>query len=628
MLALVLATSAGCGGGGGGGAGGGGGGGGGVTPVTSGSGTWTVMFYLTDNNSLHGNVPFFFDQVQAVGATAAVNVVWESDSTDPIVDSSPGFKRLHFSGTTPLVEQESAHVDMVTGGTELEAFVRWAKQNYPATHYALVINDHGGEIQGFGADDAVGTGLLCTYPSIKAAFATFPTTLGQPLDIVVWDACLMAGVELDQIESGNCNFRIGSEETSFAEQYRHDQWLAALETAPTSAPSTVVSSIFTTTVTEMSSPQPGAPGGYLAQSTISAVDLTRVGAVVTAMDGLGKALVTRLGQPGGFAEISALRAKAVTFGTSELSPQPGNPGFFADIGNFCALASTDPVLQSACASVQTALQQAVLSNQVGSPQYSGAAGVSVYFPANATVNAGFPQFGQAFAATTFAQTSWGTFLQEYLALSGAAPSSPTNVSASSGAASPASPVTVSFDIADANLVDTALVIEETVNGGFLFLGEFDQPNAITPGSYQTQWAANLLSISDGTHVDVAPIAPLRPGSQQGLSLLSVQWTPVTGGGPVNAALILDSSLRVLGVLSGAGSAEVQLHVGDQFKVIFTVFKTGGGTSTLLSTITLTPGPSGLTVGSFNAASGNYAVGIACTNTFGLTNAGSVLVTVP
>ena len=336
-----------------------------------------------------------------------------------------------------------------------------------------------------------------------------------------------------------------------------------------------------------------------------------------------------LGQSGGFAEISAFRAKTVTFGSGELPP-PGMPGFFVDIGNFCSLAASDASLGTACAGVQSALQQSVLANQAGSPQYTGAQGISVFFPANNTVSTGFPQFQQAFSATDFAQTSWGAFVQQYLAVSGATPTGPTITSGSSGTASPGSPLTISFDVTDTNIASTTLIIEQALPSGTgaLFLGEFDCPNDTAAGSYQVSWAATLYNLSDGTNTDIAPVIPLSAGDPQGLSLIAVQWTPAAGGGPVPASPLVNGNQSVLGILESGGTAEVQPQVGDQFQVVYLVFSSSGSATTQLSTTTLTVGSSGLTVGTFNAASGTYGVGITCTNTSGLQNTATLTVTVP
>lgn len=75
----------------------------------------------------------------------------------------------------------------------LTGFVQWAKTNYPAAHYALVIRDHGDGLGGMQEDDLSQDHL--TIPELDQSLASITSDGASPLDLVFMDACLMGMLE-------------------------------------------------------------------------------------------------------------------------------------------------------------------------------------------------------------------------------------------------------------------------------------------------------------------------------------------------------------------------------------------------------------------------------------------------
>ncbi|MEK8021746.1 MAG: clostripain-related cysteine peptidase, partial [Candidatus Parabeggiatoa sp.] len=95
----------------------------------------------------------------------------------------------------------------------LSEFVIWAKTAFPAQHYALILWNHGGGTQGFGQDSSsAGNKKIMSFTELHQAYQSIREQIDNPLDIVVYDACLMASIEVAQITATVANAMAGSAE--------------------------------------------------------------------------------------------------------------------------------------------------------------------------------------------------------------------------------------------------------------------------------------------------------------------------------------------------------------------------------------------------------------------------------
>jgi hypothetical protein len=90
----------------------------------------------------------------------------------------------------------------------LSEFVPWAITQFPANHYALILWDHGSGAISYGLDTSEG-GLAAnsntpdqmTLTELHQAFQTIRSQIAKPLDIVSYDACRMATIEVAEVTS-------------------------------------------------------------------------------------------------------------------------------------------------------------------------------------------------------------------------------------------------------------------------------------------------------------------------------------------------------------------------------------------------------------------------------------------
>jgi uncharacterized protein (TIGR03437 family) len=180
---------------------------------------WTLMLYFNGDNSLEVDM---YRQVQAIeqagGSDANVNLVLMFDGKRFVTGTYRGLIRANGDPTKLLLQRvlgESTQIgerDMADP-VQLSLFIAWAKANYPADHYALFLGAHGDGWKSWGPDETSNG----THGPDYLYMGELRTALtGQHFDLIGFDACMMAAIEVaDQVRDFT-DYLVGSEEVSFS----------------------------------------------------------------------------------------------------------------------------------------------------------------------------------------------------------------------------------------------------------------------------------------------------------------------------------------------------------------------------------------------------------------------------
>ena len=195
---------------------------------------WTVMVYISGDNNLEKYVVNDLeDELGAIGSTAQVQVV-------ALADRGPGFdtRRGDWTSTklfhvTQGMRANAAHAvadwgerDMGNART-LTRFVRWTKANYPADHYAMYFWGHGWSWHpGWVLEDDTDRGTL----DLDEVERVLPA-LGY-FDVVGYDGCNMASIEVMDLWRGHAGAVTGSQEWVGWEGLEYDVILGDLQADP------------------------------------------------------------------------------------------------------------------------------------------------------------------------------------------------------------------------------------------------------------------------------------------------------------------------------------------------------------------------------------------------------------
>jgi hypothetical protein len=187
-------------------------------------GTWAVYWYLCGSDLESGSksnrpgaggaATYDLQEMQKVTLPDSVSVVietggakeWKNTAVRPDV-----IGRYLYSSKelTPLESQPLA--DMGDPQTFAD-FLRFCNENYPAEHQVVILWDHGGgSLLGAEMDELHGGDLL-SLPEMRQVFQEVPAVSGM-YELVGYDACLMATVEMAEMLSGSARYLVASEET-------------------------------------------------------------------------------------------------------------------------------------------------------------------------------------------------------------------------------------------------------------------------------------------------------------------------------------------------------------------------------------------------------------------------------
>lgn len=236
----------------------GGGGGGGGQPKE-----WTIMVYIAGDNNLE---EFAFKDLNEIeragGSDANVNIVVMVDSWRvmqqanvvgglfvPVPNTKGGAWRFQVrgdnddrivymhvpAGQDPFVGAPTNVLpDPNTGapGT-LASFIQWSAANYPADRYGLVMWNHGAGWKGICEDETVGA--VDINPNEWIYMNELSAALGAGgvnFELIGFDACLMAMVEVAWQVQPFAKYFVASQELEPGDGWPYDQWVAGLKANP------------------------------------------------------------------------------------------------------------------------------------------------------------------------------------------------------------------------------------------------------------------------------------------------------------------------------------------------------------------------------------------------------------
>ena len=196
---------------------------------------WTFMVYMNADNDLEGSGIDDFLEMSSVGSTADVNIIVQMDRIgkyDGRFGDWANCQRFYVTqDMKPKTDNAIADWGDGQGGREvnmgdpdtLSDFMKWGISSYPANRYAVVLWDHGDHWYGACWDESSGDDCLNMSDMDAALDDAYLELGGDTLDILGFDACLMAGVEIAYQVWGYADYMIASEYLEPGEGWNY-QW--------------------------------------------------------------------------------------------------------------------------------------------------------------------------------------------------------------------------------------------------------------------------------------------------------------------------------------------------------------------------------------------------------------------
>lgn len=592
---------------------------------------WTILVYHDADCDLEAPMLDDLDEMVAAGDSEAVRVVAFVDRSPKATPAGRYSNRAvgglaDWSGGKLVEVTKGKLVELASTPDEpnlgdpatLVAFVERAMKEFPAQRYALVFGDHGLAWPGVCADESHDDDFLT--PEELAGALRKVTAAHGPLDLVGFDACLMANLETAALLAPLAKVMVASEELEPGTGWWYTPVLEALGKAPTTdaaALATLIADRYHASFAE----QKGVAGpGEGLDVTLSVVDLSKVEAVVAATSALGEAAAKSIDAKGraAYLPIAKARAAAEQYGRSA-DPKRSGSQMYDLVDLATRVARLDPALAGVAQKVVDAVGAAVVHAVRGEAR-PDSHGLSVYLPRDAA------GLGAAYDATPLGAGGWARFLKAYAHVSAADTEKPEagEAESSAAAAEAAHPVTVTATLASADDVESvSFVLAAKVGDGVVLVGSVPA-EVSADGKLSEAWTGGWFTLEDGQQKVVCPVTSFDEVDEEQETYLADVPAQVRVAGTeewedVTLTFFLDEAedgsvrgqfLRATMVDDG-GPSEIPLEPGDQVRVAYVQVDAAGVATTVVgderSTLTV-DGEDNLKVGYDAVPAGDWLVG--------------------
>lgn len=335
--------------------------------------SWAVYWYLcgSDLETNGGFATGDLMELMEVALPENVNVViqtggaaeWQND----VVDAAKLQRWLYSSeGLTLVDEQESASMG---DAQTLYEFLDFASTHYPADRVAVTFWNHGGgSVSGAAFDELYDLDSLDLAELYAAFNAVWPADTDSPaLELIGFDTCLMATVDVAAALQPFARYLVASEEVEPGNGWLYSGWLAALAENPSMDGAALGRAICNTYYDGCEAV------GTHQRATLSLTDLTRLTPLLTAYERFGEeALLTAAEDASLFAQLGRAAAQSENYGGNTREQGYTN---MVDLGH---LARQTAWLLPSAQDVCDALEDCVVY-QVGGEYRSEATGLSCYY---------------------------------------------------------------------------------------------------------------------------------------------------------------------------------------------------------------------------------------------------------
>lgn len=335
---------------------------------------WTFLVFINGDNNLETYVTHDLNELESAAAGEGVNVVVQADRIagyDSTDGDWTGTRRYFINAdddletvTSPVLE-DLGELDMGDPAV-LSDFLLWAAETYPAERTVLFLWDHGdswsltGEAPpppSISSDDTSESYMSIAQGELHAGLAPYVEAYGK-LDLIGFDACLMASWEVAHTLQDQADYMLASEVSVGAEGYRYQPAIDLLRREETATTEELAVQMVTDMVAE------GTEWGE------TAVDLRGVARLSVAIDALAG---LALEDPEASELLWTCRGNAD-------GCYPGWEQWYLDIGDLTTEVQTqvgEGPLVEAAAEVRDALDATVLEVQ-GAALYSFITGLTIF----------------------------------------------------------------------------------------------------------------------------------------------------------------------------------------------------------------------------------------------------------
>lgn len=377
---------------------------------------WTFMVYIGADNSLSEAAPVDIEEMRKATISSNVNVIVQVEMSPNYSVVLPSYlsdfntHRLVIRNGTVYSYNLNNNLDMANPDT-LKEFIQWGASSYPANKYALIIWDHG-------AGWKKRSGVLTKRGAVEDATSNSFMTLSQLgtgvknsgvyINLLNFDACLMAMYEVAYEFTGYADYLVASEETEPNAGNPYTSILNELSANPAMG-ARDLSQVFVSKYTESYT-------GGSESTTLSAIDLSQIPALHSLI--LDFVSAARADLSAYWSSISIARDNAQHYTYKSNTDMVSFLDYLKDaggtVGDKAATLSSFITNSVVVASNYHSGSGGVVSGSA----VSGSRGLAIFFPSSSTLQEGEMTSYAGLASNAAQENSWYSFLNDFLNFAG------------------------------------------------------------------------------------------------------------------------------------------------------------------------------------------------------------------
>jgi len=366
---------------------------------------WLFMNYISADCNLKSGMLGIVDNQEFVGSDEHTHIVALVDvgpEANPMDGTWSGARSFYVTRDeesnkikSPVINEYGDHLDM-SSSTVLKNFIVDTMKKFPADNVAIVLSDHGGGFTGAMEDSSDGD--FMSVPHLKQALEEAEKETGKKLNILGFNACLMADAEAAYEFRNNADILLASEESEYNPGWNFqsilgknmDKSIKKLQDAISTKINVTPEEFAKLVVQANSENQTKVP-------TFSATDLSKMEDLAKATDNLAKAI------------LKTEEKKAVRNSIMVSEHYGGYWSPYCDMRDLHHIAKTlekevnDPDIKKASKELMKTFDETIIANESDPEYYSNSKGLHIYAPLEGEKSMGFENgtYGElAFARDT------------------------------------------------------------------------------------------------------------------------------------------------------------------------------------------------------------------------------------
>jgi len=360
---------------------------------------YTILVYVvgSDLESRYKLATADFKEMVQGNPSDSVNVIIESGGAKAKPDGERTIdfttvKRLKITGDGVKELSDLGKKNMGESDT-LSDFLVWGTTSYPAEKYVLILWNHGNGINGYGLDEIYRDHL--NLDELEEAFSTAKKRNDVHYELIGFDACLMATLEVANVLKDYSNYMVASEEFEVGDGWEYTTIISSLNNDSKQSGNelgkVIADAFFADTKAK------SRPGQDLNRiTTLSVIDLSKISAVNDSVNSLTSNIENSISVED-MPKFSVSLGKSERYGTVTKGKDSGH----MDIKHFSEkITEILPQFKEAAEKVKASVESAV-TYKVNGASKPHANGLSIYMPRTSDAVSTTYRYGDVSSANQF-----------------------------------------------------------------------------------------------------------------------------------------------------------------------------------------------------------------------------------